>query len=163
MVGDDGANFALRQPRWLHCLVYLMIGYKLVEWLIKKKRIGKKKQRQPSKDTRLSPTDNFNSKTVREFRNAARSQKSLQSGVQQRAMMPWSRVWNLVVYCVGGWFLVLFFPFLLIKSVSSFLLWNSQFLFLLWAHRPRKGSWSLPPFCVCWLGAIATLHNHCIC
>lgn len=43
---DNGANFALRQPQWLHRLVYLMIGYKLVGWLIKKeKEIGKKKSK----------------------------------------------------------------------------------------------------------------------
>lgn len=74
VVVDNGANFALRQPQWLHCLVYLMIGYKLVEWLIKKKKKleKKKKQRQPSKDTRLSPKDNFNRKTARELQNAAR-------------------------------------------------------------------------------------------
>lgn len=45
-----------------------------------------KKQRQPSKDTRLYPKDNFNSEVAKELQNAARSQKSLQSGVQQKAM-----------------------------------------------------------------------------
>jgi len=52
-----------------------------------KKEIGKKAKRQSSEDTRLSPKDNFNSKRARQLQNAARSQKSLQSGVQQRATM----------------------------------------------------------------------------
>lgn len=50
----------------------------------KKKEMGKKKQRQPSKDTRLSPKDNLNSKRAS---NAARRQKSLQNGSQLRAVM----------------------------------------------------------------------------
>lgn len=158
MVVDNGDNFALRQPQWLHCLVYLMIGYKLVEWLIKKKKKWEKKQRQPSKDTRLYPKDNFNSEVAKELQNAARSQKSLQSGVQQKAMTLWSSVeprgflvwfWFVRVFLGGGRGGVgvsSFFTFLLIKAVSSFLLQNSQFLLFPLSTQAKKEELKLAPF-----------------